>query len=534
LLLVLSIEQIGNKIYAGTFNSGLWEIDIRGVETGIPTLKNYTDQDGLPSNTVYSSLEDSAGNLWLSTNSGLVRFEPESQKFVSFALSEGVQEEEFNRLAYTKTKTGNMIFGGINGINIFNPADVPVEKENYKPQIISVSAGNPLARDASSSVRVTEIKKKLLFQYDQNFLSIRFFVPNYKHPKRYSLFSKLENFEKEWREESHENTATYANLQPGSYTFLLKSVGSNGEETIVQLPFTVAPPYWKTWWFIILSFCVVSFLVMTIIRSYIRKAQFDRERLEQLLKVRTSEIEKSKEELHILNQKKDLIFSILSHDLRSPLTTLKGFLGYIIDHADGLTKVELKKHAVNIRNSVTNSLDLIDNTLFWSLSQMGNIQYTPTNFSLQELLEKLKGLYQLTADKKRIPLSFSCSEDIVLNGDENMIHVTLRNLVSNALKFTSEGNPVFITCACKDGFAEINVVDRGIGMSQDYLRKVLSMDQPMLKKGTSNEKGTGLGLLLCKKFIEMNKGKLHITSIENVGTTFTVTLPLANSVIIDN
>jgi signal transduction histidine kinase len=243
--------------------------------------------------------------------------------------------------------------------------------------------------------------------------------------------------------------------------------------------------------------------------------------------MRTSEIEKSKEELQILNQKKDLIFSILSHDLRSPLTTLKGFLGYIIDHADELTKEDLKKHAVNIRNSVTNSLDLIDNTLFWSLSQMGNIQYTPTHFSLQHLMEKLKGLYQLTADKKRIPLTITCDEEIILNGDENMIYVTLRNLVSNALKFTSEGNPVYITCTSKNGFAEVNVVDRGIGMSQDYLRRIQSMDQPMLKKGTSNEKGTGLGLLLCKNFIELNKGQLQITSIENVGTTFTVLLPLA-------
>jgi signal transduction histidine kinase/ligand-binding sensor domain-containing protein len=533
LLLVLSIEQIGDKIYAGTFNSGLWEIDIREIETRLPVPKNYTEKDGLPSNTVYSTLEDDSGNLWLSTNNGLTRFESGTSQFVSFAMSEGVQEQEFNRLAYTKTKNGNMIFGGINGINIFDPADVPAERNNYIPQIISVSAGNPLARD-SSSIRVTDIKTKLFFTFDQNFLSIRFFVPNYKQPKRYSLFCKLENFEKEWREVSDENTATYANLQPGSYTFLLKSVVSDGREIIVQLPITVKPPYWKTWWFIFLTFFVVAFLVMTIIRSYIRKAQFDRDRLEQLLKMRTSEIEKSKEELQILNQKKDLIFSILSHDLRSPLTTLKGFLGYIIDHADGLTKEELRKHAVNIRNSVTNSLDLIDNTLFWSLSQMGNIQYTPTNFPLQHLLEKLKGLYQLTADKKRIPLSISCDDDIILQGDENMIYVTLRNLVSNALKFTSEGNPVFMTCVCKEGFAEINVVDRGIGMSQDYLRKILSMDQPMLKKGTSNEKGTGLGLLLCKKFIEMNKGELQITSIENVGTTFTVILPLASPVIVDN
>ena len=108
-----------------------------------------------------------------------------------------------------------------------------------------------------------------------------------------------------------------------------------------------------------------------------------------------------------------------------------------------------------------------------------------------------------------------------------MIYVTLRNLVSNALKFTTEGNPVSITCIAKDDYVEVNVVDKGIGMSEEYLQKILSQDQPMLKKGTSNEKGTGLGLLLCKKFIEVNKGELIIKSKENIGTTFTVILPLA-------
>jgi signal transduction histidine kinase len=295
----------------------------------------------------------------------------------------------------------------------------------------------------------------------------------------------------------------------------------------VRVPFTIGVPYWRAWWFIALTVFAVAFLVMTIILSYLRKAQSDRQRLEALLKVRTAEIEKSKEALQILNQKKDLIFSILSHDLRSPLTTLKGFLGYLVDHAQELTTDELKKHATNIRNSVSNSLDLIDNTLFWSLSQMGTIQYTPTHFSLAHLLEKLRGLYQLTADKKRIPLNISCSEEIIFYGDENMIYVTLRNLVSNALKFTTEGNPVTITCERINNTVEINVTDKGIGMSHEYLQKLLSMDQPMLKKGTSNEKGTGLGLLLCKKFVELNYGELKIASTENVGTTFTVILPLA-------
>jgi signal transduction histidine kinase len=358
-------------------------------------------------------------------------------------------------------------------------------------------------------------------------LNFHFFIPHYQQPRRYKTYYHLKNFEKGWNDASGMNMASYANLQPGDYSFYVKTVGIAGQEYVAQINVVISPPYYKTWWFIGLSFLTVSFLVMTIIRSYISKAKYDRQRLEELLKIRTFEIERSKEELHILNQKKDLIFSILSHDLRSPLTTLKGFLGYLINHAHEMSIEELKKHAVNIKNSVTNSLDLIDNTLFWSLSQMGNIQYNPSNFSLQILLDKLKGLYQLTADKKKISLNITCEDELIIFGDENMIYVTLRNLVSNALKFSEEGSPVTISCVRSNGHAEINVIDSGIGMSQEYLKKVLSMDQPLLKKGTSNEKGTGLGLLLCKKFIEMNKGEIRISSVEYKGTTFTVILPLS-------
>ena len=177
----------------------------------------------------------------------------------------------------------------------------------------------------------------------------------------------------------------------------------------------------RTWWFIALSICVTAFLVLTIIRSYVRKAQFDKDRLERLLLVRTQEIEKSHEELMGLNQKKDLIFSILSHDLRSPLTTLKGFLGILIESVDFLSKEDIRRHAMSIRHSVTNSLDLIDNTLFWSLSQMGNIQYSPTTFNLKPVIAKITGLYQLTAEKKTISVSTHCDEPLMIFGDENMV-----------------------------------------------------------------------------------------------------------------
>lgn len=523
-LLILSINEIDDALYVGTYHSGLWVFPFTndGI-SGAP--KHLNDSTGFPSNTVYATVKGSDGNLWLSTNEGIVMHNPLTGKSRSFTVGEGVQEDEFNRLAYTQTPDGKIVFGGINGINVFDPTALTIPAETFRPKIIAVAGSNPLLKQFDNR-RVTDFSKPLIFESEQNFINISFFVPHYEIPRRFSLFYKLENYDKDWIEVTSDNNATYSNLQPGQYTFLVKTVERNGDEQIERVSFSIKLPYWQTWWFILLAVLVIALLVSTIARSYVRKSLNDRHRLEQLLQIRTAEIEKSKEELQVLNQKKDLIFSILSHDLRSPLTTLKGFLGYIIDHAEDLSKEDLRRHAINIRNSVTNSLDLIDNTLFWSLSQMGTIQYTPTAFNLSVLLEKLSGLYQLTADKKKIKLSVNCERSIMVYGDENMIYVTLRNIVSNALKFTGEGKPVSIHCSKQENFVEIEVKDHGIGMSQEYLQRILSMDQPMLKKGTSNEKGTGLGLLLCKNFIEQNKGQLRIESVEHVGTTFTVILPL--------
>jgi signal transduction histidine kinase len=143
------------------------------------------------------------------------------------------------------------------------------------------------------------------------------------------------------------------------------------------------------------------------------------------------------------------------------------------------------------------------------------------------MLTKISDLYQLTAEKKKINLSVAISEQVVIHCDENMIYVTLRNLVSNALKFTEQGKSVKITAIKNHQYAEITIQDEGVGMNDAYVKKLLSEDQLPLKKGTSNEKGTGLGLILCKKFVHLNNGHLHVTSEEGKGTEFIVKLPLA-------
>lgn len=523
-LMILSLTEQGQQLYASTLTAGVF-VMTRQADGTLRTTQHFTEKNGLADNTVYVTMPDDAGNLWLSSNLGISRYSTRDSLFTHFGTAEGVQEEEFNRLAFGRTSQGHLVFGGINGINIFDPQRVSANLTPIIPKLFGVSAYTTSINDRNYDYYNLIGRTQLKLKHDQNFFSIDFGTVDYHTPVRHRYVYKLENFDQQWIEAGQRNFASYTGLPPGDYTFRLRATSPSGELKEAAFQLSIVPPFYKTWWFNILAFVAAGVIVVGIIQGRIQQDKLDKQRLELLLKERTQEIEKSREELQTLNQKKDLIFSILSHDLRSPLTTLKGFLGMLIEDVDQLPREDIRKHAMTIRNSVTNSLDLIDNTLFWSLSQMGNITHNPTRLSINALLEKVRGLYQLTAEKKRIHFTVEALGDLYIQGDENMVYVTLRNLTSNALKFTPPGKSIHIRAHAENHQVIIQFVDEGIGMSHDYVQKIMSTEQPMLKKGTSNEKGTGLGLLLCKSFIEQNQGTLTVNSTEHHGTTFTVTFP---------
>lgn len=532
--MVLCIEHIDNAFWIGTLHNGLLRLSI--TKEGKGSFELFDERNGLPNNTVYGILPDNKGKLWLSTNLGTVKLDPVLMRFTTFDNSEGMQDEEFNRLAYIKTKKGKLVFGGLNGINYFNPDDINLQPAPAKPKLFSISLLNysgdkekPLSGLQENVMLLG--RRDITLPYKLNFFSIEFGVDNYHTPVRHQYYYKLNNYDKNWILAVNQNTATYKDLRPGNYTFTVKTVDLNNEEVFSSIDINIESPLWLAWWFQLLVICFVLALFISIVRIEMNKNRKIKRLLQEALEIKTKEINESKEELERLNQKKDLIFSILSHDLRSPLTTLKGFLGILIDHEDALDRNEVKKHAESIRNSVTKSLDLIDNTLFWSLSQIGNIQCTPTNFELNTLIEKVKGLYQLTALNKRIRMTFQLEEQIYIYADENMMYVTLRNLVSNALKFTHEDKEIIIKTRTENDFAVIEVVDQGVGISDSDKQKLFNPDTTFIKKGTANEKGTGLGLVLCKQFVEANNGTLSLNSIIEKGSIFTIKLPLAKKTI---
>jgi signal transduction histidine kinase len=523
--MALSLQAIGNSLWVNSFNNAIYIIDL-AIDPPRWTEK-ISSANGLPDNTVYASIPDNNGKIWISHNSGLSSYDAQTHKFIHYTVSEGLQDEEFNRLAFFKSPAGEIMLGGINGLNVFNPASIKLPKMNLSVRLLDVISYQ--VKKSGLGARHSTIRGEDFLQlpFDKNSLQFEFFVPDYHQPARYQIRYRLEPYDASWVETDKLTSGTYFNLNPGNYTFTVRVTSPTGETASDVIDITITPPYWKTWWFLGLAGLVCSFFVYSVIHSSVQSTRREKVRLEELLKVRTREIEQSREELENLNRKKDLIFSILSHDLRSPLTTLKGFLGLLIDNSDALSKEDLQKYATNIRNSVTTSLDLIDNTLFWSLSQTGNIQCTPTTVPLSPLFEKIKGLYLPTAEKKHLTLSFPAVNGLAVHADENMVYVLLRNLVSNAIKFTPEMNIIRVDASGNGDEVSVSVKDSGIGMTSEEINKLFLFDNPMVKKGTSSEKGTGLGLMLCKKFVEANKGKLLIESQVGVGSVFTVILPIA-------
>lgn len=426
-------------------------------------------------------------------------------------------------MAQLKLSSGQLVLAGINGINIIDPVLAITKAAIAKPIIFSVATrkGNQL----QETVMPVLDKTALELTDEETSFAIQFGINDYRKPVRYAAKYKLEGHDEAWQSAPTFSRVTYSQLRHGRYTFRLVITSPSGEQFEKNLAVYIKPPFWITWWFrIILSVLVIGIAIVSF-RVRMNREKKDKERLEELLQQRTHEIEQSRQQLANLNERKDLIFSILSHDLRSPLTTLKGFLGLLIEDGAMFSKEEIKKHAEMIRVAVSNSLDLIDNTLFWSLSQMGGLQLNPVRVSVNEMVKKIAGLYHLALTRKGIKLNIDIEPGLHTRVDENMLYVILRNLVSNAIKFTPDGRAISIHAFSRQSFTWIEVKDEGIGMNQEYITKLFTEAHPVIKKGTSNEKGTGLGLVLCRQFLEANHGKLMIESEEHSGSTFSIVVP---------
>jgi len=239
------------------------------------------------------------------------------------------------------------------------------------------------------------------------------------------------------------------------------------------------------------------------------------------------ELERQKKELIDLNATKDKFFSIIAHDLRSPITTLISLSELLKTDLDLLTPTQQSEILNSLSDLSKNYLKLLDNLLQWARMQTGRLKPEPEKFTIDTIIREVIQFYQIYAHEKQINLEFKPSPEKEVFADKNMIKTVLRNLVSNAIKYTAPDGVVSIATDDSDKNVAIVVKDDGVGMTQETIEKLFHLDQGYTTRGTANEKGTGLGLILCKEFIEKNGGVLHVESERGLGSIFHFTLPKA-------
>lgn len=236
-------------------------------------------------------------------------------------------------------------------------------------------------------------------------------------------------------------------------------------------------------------------------------------------------VQDSEKELKELNATKDKFFSIVAHDLKNPFQGILGFVELLHNDLDEFDKEELKMVIAQIKEATENAYNLVINLLEWSRLQLNRIVLKPATINLYELASVEMTVLNAQAKSKQIKLKIDLPEDLQAYADENMIRMVLRNLISNAIKFTYQGGEILIRSNLLPKFVDIEIKDNGIGISQENIQKLFKVNQQVVNQGTDKEKGTGLGLILCKEFIEKNNGKIWVESKLGTGSSFHILLP---------
>jgi signal transduction histidine kinase/ligand-binding sensor domain-containing protein len=576
--IIVIFKDSRNNIWLGT-NEGLLLFNEDEKESHI-----HTTQDGLAGNTVQGILEDTHGNLWISTNNGLSKFvhaveHPGSPEFINFNESDGLSGSEFKSRAVFKNKSGQMYLGTSQGFSYFHPDSIflnptPPEVVFVEMQLLQFQSGN----NSEENLLVQNINsiEKVELSYSKSDFVITFAALNYLNPQNNKYKYMLGGYDPDWVPAGNHRTATYKNLQPGKYTFMV--LGSNNDEIWSKDPktlqITIHPPFWQTWWFRVIMILIVLSTVFLVFSWRVKAIQKEKRKLEKLVEERTtelsdanvrleeqseelinqneelrqnqeqlslykdqleelvvkrtSELEKAKTKAEESDRLKSTFLANMSHEIRTPLNAITGFAG-LFDDPDIDAETRKTYYSIIQANSHT-LLRLIDDILDLSTIQANQIIMKFTQFAPIKVFREvyLQFLPEATGSVAFHLKTDEDAESAVIYADEYRFRQIITNLISNAFKFTENGSiEIGFHLYSRDQMV-FYVKDSGIGISEEE-QKIIFNHFTKVEKETRIFRGVGLGLAICKQLAELMGGKIWIESAPDKGSTFFFTQPISKS-----
>ncbi len=519
-------KDTNGDLWLGT-NVGLLHFD---PET--ETYIQYGVSEGLAGTVVYSILQEPGGALWLGTSSGLSRFDPQTKTFRNFDTSDGVGSAEFNRHAVYKNKEGVFFFGGLKGITSFHPDEI--QANTFVPPVLLTQI------QASRREGIRHISpyalETLTLSHDDYTVSFEFAALNFVSPEKNQYAYQLEGLDPGWIQAGTRRFVSYTNIPPGTYTFKVK--GSNNEgvwnEAGLALPVVVTPPFWQTLWFRLIAVALLGGLVVLAYRTRVQRL-LDAQQLAHLAKEKQrSEAEARR--LAELDAAKSRFFANISHEFRTPLTLIISPLEDT-KNAPALP-ASIEKRDAGILRQAKRLLALINQLLDLSKIEAGQLTLNLQPGNLTAFVQARVRAFVPLAERKEIDLQFRTEEAKCLTTyDPKRLTTVLDNLLSNALKFTPKGGKVWVSLSLLTGqyntrvsdlgdTVQILVKDTGPGISKEDLPLIFDRFVQINDSTTRTYEGTGIGLALARELTELHEGRLLVESEEGFGTTFIMQLPL--------
>lgn len=496
------------------------------------------ERKGFFANTIFQILPDGIGNLWITTSKGIFLVEQgdllrviqgkdkQLQAFKQYTTADGMRSSEITAVSFSRVAAdGTLWFTTLNGVSAIHPAKLTT---NHSAPLVKLEkiTGDKLEYSLTDPVKFAAGTKQYEFHYTGF---------NYYAPKATTFAYMLEGFDTEWQEAGHRRVAYYTNLPAGEYTFKIRAANEDGVWSKNEFTTQIEQEahYIETAWF---KGVVATLLLGLMIMMYFwrtKELKQKNQQLEQMVEERTNHInnqkesiEHQKEALSGLNQLKDRLLSVLSHDLRQPFSSISGLLALLREKQ--IDQQEFQHFTKELNQQVKWQVHMLDNVLLWTKNQLKGLEVKPVLLNLYQLVEEITILHCSQAGFKNITLLNEVATDAGVVADPDILHLVLRNLVGNALKFTPEHGTVTITSSLGSNAYRIEVTDNGVGIEKEKLDKLLKIQEYSSQRGTKNEKGAGLGLSICKEFIEAGGGKILAESKVGVGSRFIVELPFSS------
>jgi signal transduction histidine kinase/ligand-binding sensor domain-containing protein/DNA-binding response OmpR family regulator len=532
----LLLDEQG-ALWIGTIGGGLHQLTLDAQ--GRATVRSFDKY--LPESDVESILADDAGNLWLGGTS-LYRFTPRTRQYLRYDVADGLQSNAFKIGAAARSQDGTLYFGGINGLNYFQPSAI---QANPSPPVVQLTdlrvMNRPVGAGAVFNGRVLlpqalSQPQKLTIRADENDFSVEFVALNYANPQKNRYAYRLLGYNQDWvLPGPGQRTASFANLPPGQYTLQVKA--SNGEGVWSKAPatmqFEVLAPWYKTGWAYLFYISVLAGAIILY-----RRFEMAQQELKNRLALEHFQAEKEKE----LTSLKLGFFTNVSHELRTPLTLILGPMADIMRSPGPVP--DLRGKVQLMHRQAQKLLELVNQLLDFRKVESGHVPLRASLGDAGRFLGELYSLFQLKAQERGLTYVLAVpAEPVRLYFDRSKLEIILTNLLANAFNYTRDqgrielaattvgeagGEATYQAGQLVDNYLKITVSDTGVGISPHELDRIFDPYYQASHTNTLRMTGTGIGLALAQQFAQRHGGQLTVASTVGVGTTFELRLPFGH------